>query len=229
MVVGVHEDGWNKGHTSVSGRAMRILPLALLCFLALPACSSGESGGVFSGSGGEGGAGGAGGGAASSASSASSGSGGGGGAPCDSSPGTLSFHGVRTTSFDNTATMASGTYGNPNDSTLAAYWGAEGMLELRAENADWKVELSLQLGPNIAPPLTITPVSFPHSVYGACFSSGIGLGNTFCSDDTFEVTVNSLECNRIQGTFKGPTTAINDLYFLDVDEGAFDVPIGSAP
>ncbi|MDC3961384.1 hypothetical protein [Polyangium jinanense] len=209
---------------------MNILRMALLCFLTLPACSSDTGRNVFSSGGGfEGGEGGAGGGAASSSSSASSGSGDGGGASCGPSLGLLSFHGVRTTSFDNTTAMVSGTYSNPNDSTLSAYWEADGMLQLHAENADWEVELSLQLGANIDPPLTITPVSFPHSVYGACFSSGIGMGNSYCADDAFEVTVDSLECNHIQGSFKGRAISLNDLYFLDVDMGTFDVPIGSMP
>ncbi|WP_281332612.1 hypothetical protein [Polyangium sp. 6x1] len=206
--------------------------MALLCFLALPACSS-EKGDIFSNGGSSGDEGGAGGGAASSSSSASSGNGGsggsGGGAACNSSPGSLSFHGVRTTSFDNTMAMASGTYGNPNDSTLAAYWAPEDMLELRAENAEWKVELSLHLGANIEPPLTITPKSFPHSVYGACFVSGLGMANSLCGEDGFEVTVDSLACNRIQGSFKGRAASFNGYNFLDVDSGTFDVPIGSMP
>ncbi|MDC0744629.1 hypothetical protein [Polyangium mundeleinium] len=199
--------------------------MALLCFLALPACSS-ERDDIFSRGGNQWGGNGDGGGSASSASSSSSG--GGGGAPCDSSPGMLSFHGVRTSTSSGTKTMVSGKYGIPYDNQLSAEQGEE-LLWIDADDVGWSVTLLLHLEAAIDPPLTITRNTVPHYVYDACFNASVAPEDRHCGDETFEVTVNSLSWNRIQGTFKGRTIAEDGSSVLDVDAGAFDVPIVPAP
>jgi hypothetical protein len=191
--------------------------------VALAACGNSET--VSSTGSGGGGAPGA----ASSSSHAATGSGGTGGSGCPAgAPASLSLHGLRTTSFDNTMDTVVVTLGNPNDSTLSAYVDT-GTLMIEGQNADWQVDLELHLEANVTPPISITAKSFPNDVVGACFSSGLGMENTLCNDDAFKVTVTTYGCERITGTFLGRAISLDGFAFLDVSSGAFDVPIGAKP